>query len=446
MNSYNLYTKTPPIKLFFMVALPGAVSMIASSLWGLLDSIFVGNFLGQEAFSALNLAIPFVLINFSLADLIGVGSSVPISIALGKNQREEANNYFTCACLTIFLLGILSGGFLYAAAPWLLQIMGAEGELARLGVTYIRVYALLSPFTSIVFALDNYLRICGKINGSMGLNIAMSGAILVLEYVCIGILKLGIAGSALAVSSGMSLCAIAALIPFLRKKLTLSFCRPKPSLRVLWQFLYSGCPNFLSNTAARLTSIVMNMVLLRLGGGEAVAIYGILMNVGDLVQQLLYGTSDSLQPAIGYNWGAGCNGRVKGIIRCCLSAAAVISALGMAVMLLFPSTLVSLFLEDNNMELMSTAVYALRLYSLSNLFRWFPFCVQGFLIALNKPMPATVISVSNTFVIPLVLLVVLRPLGLDGIWLNTTVTSAIVAVMALGIFRRTWKSLQWEAE
>ena len=90
MNSSDLYAKVSPLKLFFMIAIPGAISMIASSLWGLFDGIFVGNFLGETAFAALNLAFPFVLINFSLADLIGVGSAVPISISLGKQQRQEA--------------------------------------------------------------------------------------------------------------------------------------------------------------------------------------------------------------------------------------------------------------------------------------------------------------------------------------------------------------------
>ena len=91
------YGETKPLKLFASVAVPGAVGMLAASLYGLFDGIFVGQFLGQTAFAAVNLAFPFVAINFSLADLIGVGSSVPISIALGRRDRASANNYFTCA-------------------------------------------------------------------------------------------------------------------------------------------------------------------------------------------------------------------------------------------------------------------------------------------------------------------------------------------------------------
>ena len=109
MNSTALFAKTPPLKLFFLASLPGAVSMLASALYQTIDGIFVGQFLGATAFAALNLAMPFVIINFSLADLIGVGSSVPISVCLGKRQEQEANNIFTCACLMIVAAGILIG-------------------------------------------------------------------------------------------------------------------------------------------------------------------------------------------------------------------------------------------------------------------------------------------------------------------------------------------------
>lgn len=89
MNSTVLFSKTPPLKLFFLASIPGAVSMLASALYQTVDGIFVGQFLGATAFAALNLAMPFVVINFSLADLIGVGSAVPISICLGKRKNKK---------------------------------------------------------------------------------------------------------------------------------------------------------------------------------------------------------------------------------------------------------------------------------------------------------------------------------------------------------------------
>ena len=91
MNSDALFIKTPPFKLFLLASIPGAVSMLASALYQTIDGVFVGQFLGATAFAAINLAMPFVIINFALADLIGVGSAIPISICLGKKQDREAN-------------------------------------------------------------------------------------------------------------------------------------------------------------------------------------------------------------------------------------------------------------------------------------------------------------------------------------------------------------------
>ena len=98
MDQKTLFLNTSPTRLFFKAALPGSVGMLASSLYQLLDGMFVGQLLGGEAFAALNLAMPLVIINFAISDLIGVGSAVPISVRLGEKRPEEANNIFTCAC------------------------------------------------------------------------------------------------------------------------------------------------------------------------------------------------------------------------------------------------------------------------------------------------------------------------------------------------------------
>lgn len=89
MNQNKVFENTPPFKLFLMAAIPGGISMLASSLYGILDGMFVGKYLGKFSFAALNLAMPFVILNFSLADLIGVGSSVPIAIQLGQKRKRK---------------------------------------------------------------------------------------------------------------------------------------------------------------------------------------------------------------------------------------------------------------------------------------------------------------------------------------------------------------------
>lgn len=431
MDGSEIYGKISPAKLFFTIAVPGAVSMIASSLWGVFDGVFVGHLLGDDAFAALNFAFPFVLLCFCLADLVGVGSAVHISVLLGRKDNAGANNYFSCACLMIIAVSALMGAILFFLAPHLMYWLGARGTLAQMGAVYLKVYALTAPLTSMIFAVDNFLRICGKIKTSMSLNILMSILILALEYFMLGILKMGIEGSALAVSLGMFLCTLIALYPFFRGQLTLRFVKPKPTFRMIRQIAACGSPNFLSSIASRLTSIIMNVVLLRLGGAIAVSIYGVLLYVGDTLMQFLYGTCDGMQPAIGYNWGAGKIARVRRLMLCTTVAGAVISLSGTFLMLRCPEILVSLFVRQEETELIAMAVQAMGIYSLTYLTRWFGFVVQSFLVALEKPLPATILSVSYALILPIGLLPLLWKLKLTGIWLNAPISALCVSIMAL---------------
>ena len=430
MDTPTFFSRTPPLKLFFAASLPGAVSMLASALYQTVDGVLVGQFLGSTAFAALNLAMPFVIINFALADLIGVGAAVPISVRLGKGEREEAGNIFTCACLLIVGTGVLIGGALYAAAPGLIRLMGARGEFAALAVDYLRVYAICSPITTIVFAMDNFLRICGYIRGSMVLNLFMSAASALLEFLFLGVLGWGIWAAALATCLGMAASALIALLPFLRGQALLRFCRPRLERAVLRQILACGSPNFLNNIAGRITSILMNLLLVRLGGEEAVSVYGVLMYAEGFIQPLLYGMCDSLQPAVGYNWGARKLSRVRAIERCCFTASAVASLLAAAGLSLFPEGVTRLFVAAPGGEFLALSAGALRLFALTYLTRWFSFAAQSFLLAVEKPLPASAISVSTALVFPVLFLVLLWPLGLTGIWLNFPATSALAGLLA----------------
>lgn len=428
------YGDTKPLKLFASVAVPGAVGMLAASLYGLFDGIFVGQFLGQTAFAAVNLAFPFVAINFSLADLIGVGSSVPISIALGRRDRASANNYFTCACIVIVLLGIIMGAVMWLAAPALMAAMGAEGLLAEYAAQYLRVYALFSPVCTIVFAADNYLRICGKIKTSMVLNIVMSAGILLLELLFLGVFKWGIWASPLATCLGMALVVILSMAPFFTGRMTLKFCKPRFDVKILGKMVAAGSPTFLSNVAARLASIIFNTVLLAMGGEDAVTVYGVIMYVNDIVQPLLYGVCDSLQPAIGYNYGARYRTRVKKLTTYIFMAGAAISLPAAALIFALPLEISTLFLSSPSAELSAMAEFAMRLFSITFLTRWFGFAAQSFLTAINKSLSASILSTANALILPMAFLGILWQLGLTGIWLNFGLTAAAVAALAIAIF------------
>ena len=446
MDSKALFLQTRPVRLFFIAAIPGIISMLASSLYGLLDGIFVGRILGDTAFAALNLAFPFVVINFSLADLIGVGAAVPISIQLGQKKDAAANNIFTCACLMIVGTGAAMGALLYAAAPALLRLLGAEGELAAFAVRYVRVYALCSPITTIVFAMDNFLKISGKIRRSMWLNIFMSVLTALLEFLFLYLFRWDIGGAAFATCCGMIAAVLLALYPFARGRLQLRFCRPHFQWSMVRRIFACGTPNFLNTLAGRFTSILMNTVLLRISGADAVAIYGILMYIGEMIQPILYGICDSMQPAIGYNWGARQYGRVKALSRCCFIATAIVSLLSALLIALFPAKLAALFTTSTDPVFMQTAVFALQLFATTHLTRWFSFTTQSYLSAVEQPAYASILSISTDLIFPVLLVILLWPLGLTGIWLNFSAGSILAGLLALLLMSRFRKELKARME
>ena len=439
--SDRLFGETKPSRLFLMAAIPGAISMLSSSLYQTLDGVFVGQGLGSTPFAALNLAMPFVIINFSLADLIGVGSSVPISISLGQGKGHEANEIFSAAVVMIILSSTALGILMYAAAPLLMSLMGAAGEFRDLAVQYLRVYAMLSPVTTIVFAMDNFMRISGKLKSSMGLNIFMSACSGILEWLFIFAFGWGIWSAALATCMGMALSATIAFIPFALGRRTLRFVHPRFSAALIRRIISCGTPNFLNNIAGRITSIVFNMMLVRMGGQDAVSTYGVLMYTDGLVQPLLYGTCDSLQPALGYNWGAGKRTRVRAIEKYCIAAAAIISLTAAAVVHTIPDTIASLYVDRSLPALITATTGALSLFSFAFVTRWIAFVTQSFMLAIEKPRYAAAISISTALIFPMLLLLILSPLGLDGIWLNFAGTNTLAAMLAIAILLRERKNL-----
>lgn len=442
MDTRTLFTKTSPVKLFFIASLPGAIGMLASALYQVIDGMLVGQILGETPFAALNLAMPLVIINFSLADLIGVGSSVPISVNLGRKEDREANNVFTCACIMIEIAAVVIGGLLFILAPALLGLMGAKGELLKYAIQYLRVYAICSPLTTIIFAVDNYLRICGKVRASMFLNIFMSVLTGVLEFTFLYIFHWGIWGAGLATCSGMFVCAVIAFYPFFRGKMQLRFCRPSFSKSMIKEIISCGSPNFLNNIAGRITSILMNVILLRIGGESAVSMYGVLMYLDGFIQPLLYGMCDSLQPAVSYNLGAGNHDRIRAIERCCYTAAAVVSVSSAAVSFAFPDLLIKIFVSRPDAAFMEMGRAAMRLFALTYLTRWFSFATQSYMLAIEHAKESALISVCTALVFPVILMAVLWRMKLTGIWLNFAGTSLMAGILAYIILRRNIKNKQ----
>lgn len=282
---------------------------------------------------------------------------------------------------------------------------------------YVRIYAFCSPLTTVF---------------------------------CLIGLEMDVAGSALATCISFCLCSLMAMIPFVRGKALLKFVKPRFSAGMLKEIAACGTPNFLNNIAGRVTSILINISLMTLGikvlgeggGTTAVAAYSVLMYASEMCQPLIYGMSDFLAPAIGFNWGAKKHDRVKKIARCGYIGAGIVSITATAIMFFFSGTIASLFVDAEEIRLLELSTRALRLFSLTYLVRWFAISAQSFLAAIEKPIQATILSVCVALVFPVIMLGALWNFGLDGIWLNMFGTSLLALVLGIFLIRHVWKGVK----
>lgn len=449
-DAETMYATMKPWKLFFIIALPGMISMFAMSIYSIVEGIFIGQKLGESAFAAVNIAMPLVLINFSLADLIGVGASVPISIALGRKDNKTANNVFSCSVIMIFIASVIMGTVMFIAAEPLCRIMGADDMLLDTSARYLRTFALCSPLSTIFFAMDNYLRISGYVKTSMAINIGSNLATVGLLTLFLFGFNMDVVGSALATSISMCLCSVVALIPFLRKKTLLQFTKPSFGIAMFKEIAACGSPVFLSNVAGRVTSILMNISLMALGvkylgeggGTTAIAAYAVLMYANDICQPLLYGMSDALSPAIGYNWGAEYYDRVKKIAKCNYIGTCIVGVVSTAIMFFLAHPLASIFANSMDTKLLELSAHAIKIFCFTYMFRWISITTQSFLSAIEKPVQATIMAVAVALVFPVIMLGLFWYLGLDGIWLNMVGTSALATILAIILLLRVGKEIK----
>ena len=281
---------------------------------------------------------------------------------------------------------------------------------------------------------------------NIGCNVLTAGLLALFLLV----FKMDVVGSALAISISMCICSIIALTPFVFKKTLLRFTKPHFHLSMFKQIGACGSPVFLNNVSGRITSILMNISLMTLGakafgegGGQtAVAIYAILMYSSDMCWPLLYGIADSLSPSIGFNWGAKNYDRVKKIAKCGFMGTLTVALISTSVLFFFPDTVASMFANAEDVNLLAHSVDAIRLFCLAYLFRWFAVMAQSFLSAIEKPLQATILSVSVAFVFPVLLLGGLWSFGLNGIWFNFVGVNILAAALSVVLLLRIAKEIK----
>lgn len=437
MNS-EVFEKLPPTKLLFRCAIPSMITMTFGALYQIADGIFVGRFIGEDALAAVNLVMPVIMTVFAFSNMIATGASVRISVLLGEQDQKQASRVFSFTVKIILLLSCVLGiiGFLFARPFIRIISPGAAKNAVEYGVMYIRVYAVFSPLVPLGFAMDNFLRVCGKERLSMWISIGTQILNVALDVILIAFLGQGVWAAAFTSCLSITIGSFITLLFFTKKRMDIYYTRENISVSKFFRILANGSSEFFSNISMSVVSVIFNFFLLEYGGTTAVAAFSVIMYVDSIMGMLVFGLCDSLQPAISYCYGAGLMDKVKAIFKRIVFCSVILSELSMFFMMFLGRYVAPMFIKPEDTELLSVSTAAMKIFSFSYMTGWVDMCFSSFFTALERPGRSLLTSFFGTLVFPVVFLFILTPIWhLKGVWWTqvaaTAASAALTVILAL---------------
>ena len=414
---------------------PSIVMMIFTSVYGVVDGIFVSNFAGKTAFAAVNLIMPYLMIFGVIGFMLGTGGTALISMTLGMGDKKKANELFSMLTYVAIAGGlaltVVSIVFMRPAAI----ALGATGQMLEDCVLYGNITQIASTAYVLQFAFQSFCITAEKPNLSLAMMVTAGVCNIVLDALFVAVFHWGLVGAAVATATAQIIGAVIPLIYFFRPNdslLRLGKCRFDG--KALLRACTNGSSELMSNLSMSLVSMLYNLQLIKYAGENGIAAYGVIMYVNFVFIAVFIGFVIGSAPIIGYNHGADNRPELKNMFRKSLVVVACFAAIMAASAFFLAEPLARIFVGYDQ-ELMAMTIRGFRIYSLSFLLCGFNIFGSSLFTALNNGLVSAAISFVRTlicqiaavFLLPLIL-------GLDGIWLAIVAAESVALVLTIFCF------------
>lgn len=430
-------------KLLVQYSVPAIIASVATSLYNIVDSIFIGQGVGPMAISGLAITFPLMNLVIAFCVFIAAGGAAISSIYLGQKDYGRATNVLSNVVKLSFIHSIVFGGLSLLFLDEILYFFGATDATIKYAREFMRIILYGTPISYVFIVLNNLMRATGYPKKAM-LSALLSVLVnVVLAPIFIFVLEWGIAGAALATICGQAVSLVWHIYHFKSKSSFVHFdqAHNKFSWSIIKNVYSIGLSPFLMNVCACIVVIFINKALLETGGdnGElAVGAYGIVNRVGMLFVMIVFGITQGMQPILGYNYGANKWDRVKRTLNIGFVVGILVTTIGLIVAELIPSQIASLFATDAILIDISTTGFRIS-------FMFFAviggqIVIQNFFQSIGKPMISIFLSLTRQllFLIP-TLLIFPRIWGVKGVWTSLAISDLlafIVAIITLYIIMR----------
>ena len=414
---------------------PSIVMMVFTSIYSVVDGIFVSNFAGKTAFAAVNLIFPYLMVFGTVGFMIGTGGTALISMTLGMGDKKKANELFSMLTYLTLLVGViftvLSIVFMRPAA----MALGATGQMLEDCVIYGNIMQLALTAYLLQYAFQSFCITAEKPNLSLAMMVTAGVSNIVLDALFVAVFRWGIVGAATATAIAQYLGALIPLIYFLRPNdslLRLGRCCFDG--KALLRTLTNGSSELMSSISMSLVSMLYNLQLIRYAEENGIAAYGVIMYVNFFFVSVFIGFTIGAAPIIGYNHGAQNHGELKNMFRKCLVVISFFAAAMAAAAVILARPLSAVFVGYDP-ELLEMTVRGFVIYAVSFLLCGFNIFGSSLFTALNNGLISAVISFVRTIICQIAA-VMLLPLvfGLDGIWWSIVAAESVALVLTVFCF------------
>ena len=417
----------------FRFVLPSIVMMVFTSIYGVVDGLFVSNFAGKTAFASINLIMPFLIILGAMGFMLGTGGTALVSRVLGEGDKERANEYFSMITLFGILLGvILTVVGVLTMRPMAILLGATEAMVddcvlyGRIVVCFLTSFMLQNMFQSFLIAAER---------PKFGLLITLAAGVtnMVLDALFVGVFRWGIAGAAIATGISQTVGGVVPLMYFL-------FSKSSP-LRLRWtkfeaQPLLRSCANgsseLMSNISGSLIGMLYNAQLMRFLGEDGVATYGVLMYVQFIFVAIDIGYSIGCAPIISYHYGAQNHPELRNLLMKGLKVMGILGIVMTIAAISLSGTLANIFV-GYDATLCELTRHAFHLFSFAFLLAGFNIFLSSFFTALNNGGVSAAISFLRTLVFQAASVILLpMALDVDGLWWAASAAEALAFVVSIG--------------
>lgn len=425
------------IKLFFKFAIPSILGMIMGSAAVFVDGFFVAHFISANAFTAINIVWPITALSFGIYVMLTIGSIALAGKCIGENNIRRANLIFTQTLIVVLTIATLPLIIAYIFRTNLLPLFGAHGEIYQLSLDYIEGVLFATFFWGIAYVLSQFVRLNGSPKFASLMFIISSIANMILDPIFIVVFKLGISGAAWATAISQMIAFIMGLLYFFKPNCKLKIIKVYGGWIYILKASFNGFSEFLSNLSSGLIPWLFNITAYNISGNNGILVYSVANYAIMFFIMLAYSIGEALEPLVSVSYGAKNKNRMKDFLKISIFLISIISILISIVLLINPSSLVKMLLQDVDVKTFEEANFFVRASIPTFIGVGINIIMSAYYTSVQKAGASAIVAALRSTILPIALVLTLpNIIGFIGLILVLPISEVATLIVSALLYKK----------